>query len=216
MIILYAFIDQDQHQKLINKYGSIFTDSFKTKILKYKKWQDAQLSLLGRVLLKYGLEHYYNISTFEIGLSVENKPFLINQDIHFNIAHAKNLVVCCIADFSIGIDVEYIDYNINVESFNAQMTENEYFQINNSIDKYTDFFTMWTQKEAILKADGRGLLIPLTSFEIVENQAQLQHKRYYLTKICISTMYKCYIAINKPIDQKEIQLEQINIELLQY
>ena len=33
MIVLYAYIAQSQHQHLIDKYGDLFTDRFKAKIL---------------------------------------------------------------------------------------------------------------------------------------------------------------------------------------
>ena len=214
MIILYAYIDKSQHQNLIHQYGHICTDSFKAKILRYKRWQDAQLSFLGRVLLKYGLNRYYHIADYQIGFTLENKPFLINQNIHFNISHAKDLVVCCISDLAIGIDVEYVDDTLDIEKFTAQMTANEWDHLKNSKNKYPDFFTLWTQKEATIKADGRGLSIPLASFEIVENQALVEHKRFYLHEICINKVYRCYIAAPKPITQKEIQLEQINVEKL--
>lgn len=214
MIVLYAYIAQSQHQHLIDKYGDLFTDRFKAKILKYKRWQDAQLSLLGRVILTYGLHQYYQISEFEIGYSAANKPFLVNEHIHFNISHAKNIVVCCIADLSIGIDIEYIDYHLDVANFSAQMTENECFQINNSKDKHHDFFTIWTQKEALIKADGRGFLLPPASFEIVDNQARVDHQQFYLTEMNIHTQYKCYLCSDKPIVQKEVQLVHFDVDML--
>ncbi|MGX5687211.1 4'-phosphopantetheinyl transferase family protein [Chryseobacterium cucumeris] len=114
MIIFFAHIEEEKHQYLLNKYSRIYPKKFKVKLLKYNRWQDAQLSLLGRILLQYGLGNYFGIRDFEISQTSYSKPFLKNHEIHFNISHAGNLVVCGISKFPIGIDIEYVDDKIKL------------------------------------------------------------------------------------------------------
>lgn len=214
MIVLYTFIDEQKHQYLLDKYSKICTEEFNAKILKYRRWQDAQLSLLGRILLKYGLNQYFNIHDFEIDRTSNHKPFIKNQEVHFNISHAGNLVVCGISKSIIGVDIEYVDPKINYNDFKSQMTPNEFNKIHFSEDKVRSFFTYWTEKEAVIKAHGKGLLIPLQSFEVSQNHTIIENEKFYLKEIFIHQKYQCFIASNNDIRKQNIQLEQINLNLL--
>lgn len=214
MIVLYTFIDEQKHQYLLHEYSKICTEEFNVKILKYRRWQDAQLSLLGRILLKYGLNQYFNIHDFEIDRTSNHKPFLKNQNIHFNISHAGNLVVCGISKSTIGIDIEYIDPKINYIDFKSQMTPNEFNKIHFSEDEARSFFTYWTEKEAVIKAHGKGLLIPLQSFEIFQGQTLIGEEKFYLRQFFIHKEYQCCIASNNDIRRQNIQLEQLNLNIL--
>lgn len=214
MVVLYAFIEEEKHQYLLDKYSKICTEEFNTKILKYIRWQDAQLSLLGRVLLQYGLEKYFNIKDYEIDKTSNHKPFLKKQEEHFNISHAGNLVICGISKLRIGIDIEYIDPKINYLEFKSQMTHNEFNKIQSSKDTIRSFFSYWTEKEAILKAHGKGLLTSLESFEVFQGQALIEHEKFYLREVFIHQEYKCCIASNNNIQNQSIQIEQLNLNLL--
>ncbi|MBB4804730.1 4'-phosphopantetheinyl transferase [Chryseobacterium defluvii] len=214
MIILYTFIEEGKHQYLLDKYAEICSKEFNAKILKYRRWQDAQLSLLGRVLLRYGLNHYFDIKDFEMSRTSDHKPFITDHAIHFNISHAGNLVACCISRSPIGIDVEYIDHKINYEDFKSQMTSGEFSKVYHSEDKIKSFFTYWTEKEAIIKAHGRGLLIPLRSFEVFQDQAVIENEKFFLKEIFIDKEYQCYVASNEDIRQQKNHIEHINLNKL--
>lgn len=194
MFILYAFIDKHCHEPLLDKYLNSFPENFKRKILRYRRWQDTQLSLLGRVLLTYGLKNYYQVSEFEIDLSHVNKPYLKEQNIYFNITHSEKLVICIIADFPVGIDAEFIHEKINYMDFQSQMTVREFNEIHHADNKIKCLLKYWTKKEAIIKADGRGLQIPLQSFEFVNNECLVQDKTFFVKEIFIHDNYLVHIA----------------------
>ncbi|WP_185245468.1 4'-phosphopantetheinyl transferase superfamily protein [Chryseobacterium bernardetii] len=187
------------------------SDEFNARIGKYRRWQDAQLSLLGRILLKYGLHQYFDIQDFEIGRTPDHKPFLKNKNLNFNISHTGNLAVCCIHEFPIGIDAEYINQETNYEEFKFQMTEGEFHRIHSSEDPLKTFFSYWTEKEAVIKAHGKGLLIPLDSFEINQNKTIVEHETFYLKEIFINKEYQCCIASSEDIRKKIIHVEQLNM-----
>ncbi|MCQ9634350.1 4'-phosphopantetheinyl transferase superfamily protein [Chryseobacterium sp. WG23] len=194
MIILYSFIDENRHKFLIDRYLNAFPEDFKKDILKYRRWQDAQLSLLGRVLLEHGLNAHYGIRGAEIGRLSNNKPFLKGHTVHFNISHSKNLVACAIADYPIGIDIEFSDDSINYLDFQFQMTAGEFEEIHQSEDQINSFFTYWTKKEAVLKAEGSGMMIPLDSFEILNNECLIEGKKFFTKEFFIDKRYHCCIA----------------------
>lgn len=214
MVILYTFIDKEKHQYLLNKYSSIWSENFDTKILKYRRWQDAQSSMLGRILLQYGLNKYFGINDYEIDHTTNHKPFLKNLEVCFNISHAGNLVICGISKLPIGVDIEYIDHKINFIDFKSQMTSNEFHKIQNSADKIKSFFVYWTEKEAAIKAHGKGLLIPLKSFEIFQNQTMIENEKFYLKEIFIHEEYQCCVASINDIQLENLEIEKVSLNLL--
>ncbi|MBV8327071.1 4'-phosphopantetheinyl transferase superfamily protein [Chryseobacterium sp.] len=194
MIILYTFIHEEKHQELLDRYLDGFTEGFKKDILKYKRWQDAQLSLLGRVLLKYGTEKFYNIHRLDIDFLPDKKPFLKGNPVYFNISHSGNLVVCALADFSVGIDIEFSDEKVNYHDFQFQMTSGEFLKIHHSEDKTKAFFTYWTNKEAVIKAHGSGMMLPLDSFEVINDECSIEGGKFFIKELDIDPDYYCCIA----------------------
>jgi len=97
-------------------------------------------------------------------------PALNGRSISFNLAHSKNtLLIALRHSGAIGVDVEYFDRSTDImEVAHANFTESE-TNILAEADPQTrpqTFYRYWTRKEAIGKADGRGLLLPLASFDV--------------------------------------------------
>ncbi len=194
MIILYTFISEKEHQSILDRYLSAFSQEIKQNILRYRRWQDAQLSLLGKVLLQYGLKTYYNIPDAEIEILPNKKPYLKGHNLHFNISHSKDLVVCAIADYPLGIDVEFSDSKVSYLDFTFQMTADEFQEVHDSEDKIKSFFTYWTRKEAVIKAHGAGMMLPLESFEVLNNECVIEGEKFFTKEIFIHEGYYSYIA----------------------
>ena len=196
MIILYTFIREEKHQDLLNRYLNVFSEDQRKDILKYKRWQDAQLSLLGKVLLLLGLRTYYDIFETEIRISSNHKPYLKDDPVHFNISHSREMVACAISEFPIGIDVEFYDPSINYLDFEFQMTPGEIRKIHDAEDKIKSFFTYWTEKEAVMKAHGDGMMLPLDSFEVLNNESSIKGQKFFTKDIVIDKNYCSCISSN--------------------
>nr|WP_315033396.1 4'-phosphopantetheinyl transferase superfamily protein [uncultured Chryseobacterium sp.] len=194
MIILHTLINEERHQAILDRYLESFSENFKSDIHKYRRWQDAQLSLLGRVLLEYGVKKYFNISEAEICALSNKKPYLKGNPVYFNISHSREMVACAIAEFPIGIDIEFMDTAINYLDFQFQMTPAEFAEIHQSEDKIKSFFSYWTRKEAVIKAHGDGMMIPLDSFEVLDNECTIEGKRFFTKEIFIDKNYKSCMA----------------------
>ncbi|MBC8756493.1 4'-phosphopantetheinyl transferase superfamily protein [Kordia sp. YSTF-M3] len=219
--ILYTFLSKEFYETSLQEQLKIFPNDFTNKICKYKRWQDQQASVLGRLLLIRGIADFYDkqINGSDIGINENGKPFLKDSDIEFNISHSGELVICTIQKtLPVGIDIEEMK-EIQIEDFFYQMTENESATIKNSTDQKRAFYNYWTQKEAVLKANGKGLSVPLKSFEIIENQTQLYKDEWYVSKLSIHPEYSCHMAAKQKskyiiyyVDHREINtfIEKVN------
>lgn len=209
--IYYSYLSEEHHENFLKNELVKFPIDFQEKIKRYRRWQDAQLSLLGRILLLRGIKEIYNqdYQNNEIQYTKYNKPYFKDDLIRFNISHSGDVVVCAINNKSeIGIDIEIIS-NIEIDDFKSQFTANEWDKILLSNNIKEAFFEYWTQKEAIIKAHGHGLAIPLKSFEILENATIINNKKFYLQEIKVEKQYKCYISSKN--DFSEISIKQIQI-----
>jgi len=186
-----------------------------SKIRKFHKWQDAHACLFGRLLLKEML------STFSIDQDLSTlkytnyqKPYFENSDFNFNISHSGNYVVCAGTNQSkLGIDIEEIK-SINIQEFREQFHTVEWGQIKNA-DNLATFYKFWTMKEAIIKADGKGLSIPLNNLNVSNNSNQviIDQAVWNLHEIYLDDDYICHMAyLGGPVNC--IYRRLLNLELL--
>lgn len=87
------------------------------------------------------------------------KPYLENGP-HFSISHCKEGIAVAVSEKPIGIDIESIR-KADRELVTRVMNEREQALIKAQTDPSREFTRIWTQKEAIVKAQGVGI----TSFE---------------------------------------------------
>ena len=140
--------------------------------------------LVGRTLVRYLLSREMGIHAGAIRLITGEygKPEVAPIDgraVAFNVAHSRSTVLVALCrDGAVGVDVEYMDRQTDVaEVAKHAMTPAErakLLSIDDTEAQRRSFFRSWTRKEAIVKADGRGLSLPLTSFEVsMEDQPGL-------------------------------------------
>jgi 4'-phosphopantetheinyl transferase len=113
-------------------------------------------------------------SRVPLALSAFGKPEIPQANagpLFFNLAHSRDtvLIVLCRAN-RVGIDLEYLDRKIDaLEIARHSFHPDELLQIEQIADpaaRQRAFFRCWTRKEAVLKADGRGLSLALSSFQV--------------------------------------------------
>jgi 4'-phosphopantetheinyl transferase len=111
------------------------------------------------------------------------KPRLMDfPSVHFNISHTDDAIVCAVYRNTVGVDMEKerkIRPGLVRQFFTSK--ENEYiFSDCNQTD--VRFTRIWTMKEAYLKWTGRGMSIPLNSFNVLnmDNVLSFIHNRYHI------------------------------------
>lgn len=129
--------------------------------------RDRTQYIAGRGLTRRVLGNYLGIEAGQIKFNYgqNGKPFLaekLNKScIQFNLSHSNDIITIAVTiDKKIGADVEYIrpitELNSIVSLYFSDL-DNKWFT-NIPEDRRTDiFYTLWTRKEAYLKAIGQGL-----------------------------------------------------------
>jgi len=178
------------------------------KAAKYRRWQDAQAFLWGRYLLATALQ-YFNLDKNllqQIQYTAYNKPYLpIPFD--FNISHAGDYVVCAFAATKTGIDMEQIR-PVTLDDFTGCFTVGELNTIQQAPNIYREFFRHWTIKEAVIKADGKGLSIPLDTISVADKM-QVAGNTWFIHPLDIAPGYMTHLATNAP--HTAIEIEQVSI-----
>ena len=127
----------------------------------------------GELLARYSVGNFTGNPYQEINLifGEKGKPHIGNlSNVHFNISHSGNYVVCAVASTEVGIDVERVrKVNLRIaERFFSAPELHDLLELDEEARKQY-FIILWTIKESYLKAIGRGLTQNLNSFTISKN-----------------------------------------------
>jgi 4'-phosphopantetheinyl transferase len=196
---------------------------FQQKVLAYKRWQDAYASLFGKLLLRKALrqaglpEDLNDLRVTSFGRPyLEVGPHVPFGSGDFNISHSGNRVVCILSTQGrVGIDLEEIR-DIAIDDFQSQFTEAEWAAITGAAMPLQAFYHYWTAKESLIKADGGGLQIPLTSINIDASAGPgvlVNGIPWYIQDLHIFPDYASHIACEYPIGKVTIEeIAPINID----
>lgn len=164
------FIDKTLENELFTYLMGYVSDEKKRKIQGYYRIEDAQRSLWGDILARYAISKSAAIENKQIvfGDNGYGKPVLLGSSaIHFNISHSGSRVACAIDNRPVGIDVESIK-PVDLKIAERFFSKDEYRELLEKDEemRLTYFYMLWTLKESYIKADGKGLAIPLDSFTV--------------------------------------------------
>lgn len=140
----------------------------KTEKIKNRKGRD--LCAGAGLLLEEGLKQYgLHEKDMRYDLNEYGKPhFKDHPEIRFSLSHSETKVMACFSRAEIGCDIQKIA-NVNLRIAERYFCENEKAAILNKRlpeERLEAFFRYWTLKESYVKALGRGMKIPFSSFEI--------------------------------------------------
>jgi 4'-phosphopantetheinyl transferase len=197
IFVLFSHIGEMLSSRAWDRYLLETPESVRKRISRYRRWEDRQAGLFGKLLLAEGLrlcgypaEHLWNIVWDASG-----RPFL-GCGIDFNISHSGAYVVCALCPAGrVGIDIEEIRM-VDIQDFKMQMSGDQWEAIMASENRLEKFFTLWTQKEAVIKADGRGLAIPLHEIIMEGEKAFLANNIWDVKEVRIADGYCCHLATN--------------------
>jgi 4'-phosphopantetheinyl transferase len=170
VLLLYAFNHFQLPAYMYRKLMARLPDAISLNASRYRRWQDSQASVYGKLLLLECLR-ILNMqrSLEELTVSEAGRPFIPNC-CDFNISHTDGLVICAMSERGkIGVDTEAIK-PIDYQNFKGVFHEREWNALMQATQVEEKFYEIWTLKEAVVKADGRGLHEKLHSWSVVDRE----------------------------------------------
>ena len=137
---------------------------------------DRQRFIFRRAALRHILGKYLETNPGDLRFCYNDsgKPRLESPDgspsLNFSVSQAGSIALIAVTKTeSVGVDIEALIELPDVESlakYTLSDQELVYFQTVAANQKDWLFFSLWTCKEALVKADGRGLSMPLSEIEL--------------------------------------------------
>ena len=143
---------------------------------RYAHAEDAARHLAGRALARRMLRAAYGQRiAAEFARTSYGKPFCPEVSADFSISHSGRMVwVALCRCASVGIDVEKLRPLPDAAELTSQLHPHEREALLSlpRAELQTAFYRCWTRKEAVLKAVGMGLSMPLQSFSVYTGPQQ--------------------------------------------
>lgn len=194
---------------LVHWFAAMMPPRIRAEIAGYKRWQDRQATLFGKLLLLRALRASSGdaapVKLHSLEKTGNGKPRIPGEP-DFNISHSGDLVVLAVAgQGSIGIDVEKIR-PVDLKDFSRHLPEVTTLQKDYDDDTAnTLFFDCWTRKEAVLKACGKGLSAPLDQVSLQADSASLYGRTWFLRNVPLQNGYRCHIATENHLEQVAVE-----------
>jgi 4'-phosphopantetheinyl transferase len=144
------------------------------RAFRFRTEADRREFIAAHALLRTMLTHYLEVPplAWRFFVDANGKPWIDPHvgphGIQFNISHTRGLVAVALASRgAIGVDVEEIDdtkADLAIAEAYFARSEVEMLQQAPPSERTRCFFRLWTLKEAYIKAIGKGLSAPLSSF----------------------------------------------------
>jgi 4'-phosphopantetheinyl transferase len=182
-------------------------------ILRYKRAEDRDKGLLGKLLLAKGLQHLgYPPAQWlpQITRNAFDRPSL-PLPLDFNISHSGDQIICVFnTDGRIGADIEFMR-PVNLHHFRNIMRDDEWFGIMEAPQPLFAFYTFWTRKEAAIKAHGHGLNLPLKEIFLFDDHVRMENRDWYLYPLPGPDQYQAHVVSDKPLEIRQITCQEIPI-----
>ncbi len=148
----------------------------RARAARFRFARDRERFIAARGLLREIVALYLNTAARQLSFdySAHGKPFLAGKEhstLRFNVSHSFDAMLLAIARMrEVGVDVEGVRNKgfATEEIYDTVLSEPEKQALARlgSEDKRTTFLRFWTLKEAYIKADGRGVSLPLKRIDV--------------------------------------------------
>ena len=168
-----ARLDLDDDKAFDGELASDLSDEETRRAARFKFARDRDCYVRAHAVLRRLLGRYLGVapSNVRIVQSSAGKPRLVdNSALTFNLSHTKTFALFGFSRQGlIGVDVEHARSSVDLLSLAKRFftaSESTLIANANASDRLRYFFTAWVRKEAVVKAVGRGLSIPLSSVDV--------------------------------------------------
>ena len=157
----------------------------------HRKEDDRRRSLGAGLLLRYA-RHVYKVAS-PIKITPTGKPAFVSGPA-FSLSHSGNFVMLAVGGQRVGADLEKIEPRPVLALAERFFAPEEAKLLKESNDPADAFFALWTQKEAVIKADGGGFRHSIRSFSVVRGNSSLDGRLYTVDAVDAPQGYRAALA----------------------
>lgn len=185
---------------------------------RYRLATERRRFVITRGILRIVIGNYTNQrpSDVEFAIRLNKKPQLKDyNNLHYNVSHSGDWALIGVANRAIGIDIEKVEpdfffQDIVADSFNP--LEKRYLERNDNDPAL--FYQLWTRKEALVKATGKGIGEDFDQIPSLDGQHQLPQEQtdqsWMVSSFSVTENYLATIAY--PIEISAASINFYNIE----
>jgi 4'-phosphopantetheinyl transferase len=177
------------------------------RLARFQRREDAQAHLLGRMLVRMGLSLFgYDPGRVnQLAYSAYQRPFIPGIRLDFNISHAGHWVACAVSgETRVGLDIERRE-KIGLDEYGPALPPGEWREVRAAPDPERAFFTRWTRREALIKANGKGWSLPPQHIRMIEDGAYVEDRFWRLLPLDMPDPYEGCLAVD-PTDTGGISI----------
>ena len=128
---------------------------------RYRRIEDRQRFVYARGLLRVLTGRYTHQAPEQVRFTKDanKKPALLgNTGWHMNVSHSGNWILLAVGKVNLGVDVEHIQTTFSFDDIlpNSFSPEEQAY-VRAGADSRRRFYQLWTRKEALIKATGKGM-----------------------------------------------------------
>lgn len=201
-------------EKISDERFAVLNDDERERAKRLLSPLHRQRFIAAHVILREILSLYVNTrpDSLQFTFSSHRKPELVSAfaggKLHFNLSHSEDMAVYAVTTSGeVGIDIEIIQPQNKsdvAERFFSDAEKSALASLPPS-QQTAGFYQVWARKEAIIKANGKGLAIPLSSFSVSLDKAletlQVEDKTWTLLPLDINAEYASALAAAVPPDK---------------
>jgi 4'-phosphopantetheinyl transferase len=164
--------DLDEIQPLVSSLVDLISGEERARAMRLRSTQLRLRFITAHAIVRTILSSYVGRAADRIALetTAHGKPFLADASLAFNVSQSEGFVACAVAASGrVGIDIEMIRAVPDADSLAARYfapAEASAYELVGEHDRPAAFFSVWTRKEAFVKALGGGEPCPLREFAV--------------------------------------------------
>lgn len=143
------------------------------------------------------------------------KPYVVNVNLAFNQSHSQHdyVLAYSLAVSDLGVDIENLGRRANFDGLaNRYFHADEYQLWQNQQCDVAWWFRLWTIKEAVLKASGLGIRLPLNELKAIfinDDTGYVYHKnigKFYFQTMVIDA---CMVTVAYPFEYGDVKIVRV-------
>jgi 4'-phosphopantetheinyl transferase len=211
-------ISISSHIQWLDHYHGLLSADEEQRSGRYHQQKDRERFIVSRGVLRTLLGGYLNTPAADIVFKIapDKKPFVNPHGVNleYNTAHSGGYILIAIAGSPVGVDIEQMQPDFPyMDILEHSFSPLEVAHIHRADVPLYKFYNLWTRKEALLKATGKGIDDDMAHIPCIDGEhiipAEIigSNRHWLINTFNVDENYVCSVAIES---------QKINVNFFNY